>query len=182
MITPPKPLIGSSGQAVWLERLRRSTESQRASFGDGVLVSKTSRGVSYRSSKRKGGGGGTTILPMQVVQIFDNYYVCNVLSGGVAESGDIQVARPWLHRRYVWDKTQNTTSGLYTYVNAQKRTIIDGVYTVTHEIIAPVATGDMIIAANVFTTGGLSSTEWLWADLNWDGRDWARTKSELTNP
>lgn len=113
---------------------------------------------------------------MQIKGIGDNDLTCCEWDGKTLETLEIKVARPYLSRRYVYALS---TSPVYTYVDAQKRTVPNGTQTDTHEITAKYNVGDMILAANVhtFEDSSTDALEWEWLDLNMDGRDWARTQT-----
>lgn len=172
MVLPPRKNEVGIFREIWRQcnLLRDYCASLRPCPGKNIRINHSSQGTMLSAEFAGSEGGGTVIVPMRIKSIGYNALKCVKWDGGTPETEEIEVARPWLQRQYVY---QSDTELTITTVSEQEVTATDGTTTETWKITRAYRIGDMIMAGKVTTVSDIGT--WEWVDMNNDGRDWAKT-------
>lgn len=195
----PDELRGTDRASAWLNKLLRACISHAPTNSPDIRIRQSTVGTSLELTQN--GGGGTSVKQYRLKAVLDNYYRCREWSGTTEGSTDIYIARPFTHRRSNFDPTLGGPGGgiayssdgdsftaTFSYSSATKRTKTIGGVGETQVIIPYFKVDfDIILAANVEgnITVGISNSVLTdpsgnaitLADLNCDGRAWAKLET-----
>ena len=180
----PKPLIGSSAQSCWEERLRQQLRSQRLLPGRGYRLKPTPGGV-YLELDQVGGSHKTTVAgpkTYQIGELHGDYYVAYPWNGGGFDTDSpTKIAKPFRLRNSILAEVLGGITYNYTYdalstVVRSTTWLVSGILVAQTDAVEPQFLGsDLITVAEVDYTGvTVDDTLLTLMDLNVDGLRWLR--------
>ena len=169
----PGKVVGATGRASWLNRLRQSIIDRTIRPGAGIKVDYSSIGATISLVGSRRGQASTGDIEVFAAEVVADPMTVDDVVRATLDGSTTEIALPYLLRKTPFDSlTRNGVT--YTYVtddNTRRDAVIDD-YVERQEIISPYVEGDTIYVVDVGTdVTGVADTPYL--DLNVDARAWA---------
>lgn len=178
----PKAILGSSGQANFIERLRRVVQSLKILPGRGYRVKQTTDGIQLEIDILGGGSPIASTVAIQEMQITEiggaslwDYFVAQKIASASPDGTDVNVAKAYTHRPSNTPQTVDGVSVDLTYSDDNTRTADDGSNTQIEVSYPRYREGDRIFACRV-SNGTSDPDAPTWLDIT--ARVWARRKHQ----
>ena len=184
----PKPVLGRTAEAGWLNKLLNFVKSSQILPGRGYKINRKLNGTTLEIEEAKG-KASSSISQYVIKSVEGDSITCRTVSidtNGVRTEGadDELVAKNWELRNSITSETIDGGVILYTYPpagNYVKRVADDGSATENQVVVPRYLVDSIIYVATVDGTGvyqiddlTLEETEIKLLDINADGRAWTQ--------